>query len=1017
MKYQIKRGNDQTILTVKPIKGELQRAIMGAHVVNMEFRLSEKVELLLGDYVDVYGNRYYINNQPSIAKTSPTEYLYSCEFKAVSYELGKTLYQSYDGSNAIKERYFSLMADASTFIDLLVKNANRNDEGGVWKKGVVDATIEKNFTFSGETCLQVLARLADEYELEWWVDSDRTIHLTKREFASGHQLEYGRGNGLYTITRETNQKDIVTRLFVDGSEKNLPHDYRGFKTRLQLPDGTPYLERNVNLYGPIELPLTFEIKPEYIGTITNYTDHLTVGDFNIDFNVNDCLIQDVKVKLVVLTGQLAGYSFEIEYFDWATKTFKLLVNQDEKALELPSPSMKLEVGDKYTFEGLKMPQSYITNAENRLLAKATEYINKNSDLQLKYTVVADPLHFKQNNIHIEVGNTVIIKDDSLNVNKPIRVVSVTRSLLDWFDYSIELSDQKVELPEIVRTYAKIEMADKVIKRYDFANPAKARMLWRSAEELRTMIFDPEGFYYTEPIRPLSIETQMLSVGSRSQQFVLNCLLDPNYLSNPNHFVANTGTLTHYTIAFPQIKDWVLQAYSNSNLQANSAYYIYAKCSKTTNIGQIILSTQAIKVDEDPNDYYFTVGVLHSVFEGVRGISLTYGQTTINGKFVTTGTIISQDGQTYFDLDNGEIGGRIIFKSGSIGNGVDGVGNKIWTGQPVPPYKVGDLWVQGPNGEVYRCVVSRSSGSFVFADWDKASKYTDDTAAINAQAAANLANSRIDNLGAMAYQNWVEKSRLGVTIIDGGYLRTDMVDAGRLVSIGIESQAGATTKANSALSQAVNYTDNHVVEAQQLGATVITGGHIATNLVDSDIIRSTVIRASYIEGQAFNFVQGSVGGFTLSGNSLTNSNGTQSCQLWNGSNPHLYMQNSGNSSETVIYAHGTDIDGWGVDYYNGLGGPFMYRATIRVTQVLDASRGNGGGGWAGLDSVNRKYAAIYASAYTYNANAATLEGHVYVGGTLTVNWNMRVIGMQGTWQTAESKVPVYWGLSTGELYHG
>ena len=54
--------------------------------------------------------------------------------------------------------------------------------------------------------------------------------------------------------------------------------------------------------------------------------------------------------------------------------------------------------------------------------------------------------------------------------------------------------------------------------------------------------------------------------------------------------------------------------------------------------------------------------------------------------------------------------------------------KIFTTTPTTPYKIGDLWVQGTTGDVMRCKTARSSGNYVASDWEKASKYTDDTKA-------------------------------------------------------------------------------------------------------------------------------------------------------------------------------------------------------------------------------------------------------------------------------------------------
>lgn len=53
--------------------------------------------------------------------------------------------------------------------------------------------------------------------------------------------------------------------------------------------------------------------------------------------------------------------------------------------------------------------------------------------------------------------------------------------------------------------------------------------------------------------------------------------------------------------------------------------------------------------------------------------------------------------------------------------------RVFVSTPQPPYEIGDLWVQGSNGDIMRCQTSRTSGSYSSYDWVKASKYTDDTA--------------------------------------------------------------------------------------------------------------------------------------------------------------------------------------------------------------------------------------------------------------------------------------------------
>ena len=185
-----------------------------------------------------------------------------------------------------------------------------------------------------------------------------------------------------------------------------------------------------------------------------------------------------------------------------------------------------------------------------------------------------------------------------------------------------------------------------------------------------MVFDPEGDYYSEKIKPLSIETQMLSVGAKSTQFTLqNITFQPNYGGNPNSLYVSSGTLVHYAIDPDALKLWGLSSATFTNLTSATAYYIYAKCPKNGDSGTIVLSATAKTVEAEAGYYNFLVGVLNSVVTDTNGknpgrlVSLTYGSSTINGRFIRTGRIESSGGgKCYFDLDNDEIGGVIRFVS-------------------------------------------------------------------------------------------------------------------------------------------------------------------------------------------------------------------------------------------------------------------------------------------------------------------------------------------------------------------
>ena len=63
--------------------------------------------------------------------------------------------------------------------------------------------------------------------------------------------------------------------------------------------------------------------------------------------------------------------------------------------------------------------------------------------------------------------------------------------------------------------------------------------------------------------------------------------------------------------------------------------------------------------------------------------------------------------------------------------------RVFIATPYTPYDVGDIWTQGPTGDIMRCIKARATGSYTASDWDNASKYTDDTV-------ANEVKDRLDN---------------------------------------------------------------------------------------------------------------------------------------------------------------------------------------------------------------------------------------------------------------------------------
>ena len=106
------------------------------------------------------------------------------------------------------------------------------------------------------------------------------------------------------------------------------------------------------------------------------------------------------------------------------------------------------------------------------------------------------------------------------------------------------------------------------------------------------------------------------------------------------------------------------------------------------------------------------------------------------------------------------------------NAQDTADNKrrVFVTTPVPPYDIGDLWVQGANGDIMRCATARVSGDYNSEDWEKASKYTDDTAVEELDESLNQQEvfDRLTN-GGTAQGIYIENGQL---YINGTYISID-----------------------------------------------------------------------------------------------------------------------------------------------------------------------------------------------------------------------------------------------------
>lgn len=719
MEFTIKHA-DGTTLLLNSRKGsravtsaKQSKTLLSEDTLSIEIIAAEPVDVRIGDTISVFGTTYTLNQLPTVSKTAADKLKYSLTFEGLQYSLIDRIFLLPD--NTVGD---NLMTDLRGVLEVLVDNANRNNTGKPFKLAACpNDTIYQNIAYTDYNCLRALQQICDDWDVEFVLKETNTaIELHVGTFGNTFTLPFsvGRQGGAYELHRNKPNDDIITRLYAYGGTENLTY-YR--HTRLCLPGATrlsSYVEDTdvSGTFGIREGVKNFDdIYPKRAGTVTALgSNYKTFVDNSIDFDLNakwpstdaGCdewlalrgvedteanraiyfddvagkatryLIAGTTAQVHFQTGALAGYDIDIESYDHATHTLRLIPLVDSNQYEFPSATnnaFRIAVGDEYIFVGINLPESYKTAAEAELLTAATDHYNTTCRPRASYTLRIAPLWLERvagdegtTNI-FDVGDFIHVTDAALGIDADIRIQAFERDCLNPYDYQLTIADD-CAVKTTARVVGEIGRINNIIEASGIADPNRQRRAWLTAQEVLNRTFDTEGHYYSDKIAPLSIETQMLAVGARSQQYVLaNVLFTPNAGADPAKLTATTGQLIHYTIDDGGVRTWTMSALSVSGL-ATTALYVYAKCSRSGSGGVFVVDAVQRTFDADATYYYFLVGTLSSVDSttNARILSLSYGSTTINGRYVKTGRISSNDGNTYFDLDTGAIVGNFTFRS-------------------------------------------------------------------------------------------------------------------------------------------------------------------------------------------------------------------------------------------------------------------------------------------------------------------------------------------------------------------
>lgn len=424
-------GKETLVCSVAADNASQASEIMGRDEVSINLTVDEPLPLTVGNFIRVSGTIYTLNREPGFDKKSDVEYQYNLIFEGPVYRLLDKLFVNPISRLSV----FTVSRNLKEFVRLITDNMNEIDPGWLPASNLPD-TEPRNLAFDTTSCRNVLTRLAEEFDTEYYL-AGKTIHFTERiGNPTGFVFEQGKGKGLYSISQEpVDNENTVTRLYPYGGSQNIKTGEGDANGRLFLPE--KYLENFSEYNKVVEKEVEFpEIFPRFQGIVktASGSDNKTITCPEIDFNITEHTISGTPAMINFLTGTLMGESFE---FGWnnTTKEITLISKEDTTPLapgentkpNLPNTAKHAAPGDRFNLTNLLMPLSFVTRALDELRAKATEWLAFYSHSRVKYTLEIDHRFLRDKNT-LHEGDLVTISIPETQTSKQLRITSVERNL-------------------------------------------------------------------------------------------------------------------------------------------------------------------------------------------------------------------------------------------------------------------------------------------------------------------------------------------------------------------------------------------------------------------------------------------------------------------------------------------------------------------------------------------------------------------------------------------------------------
>ena len=448
-------------LTASPnTSSSVTEEIGGECSVSASFTHTEYIPLDVDDYIELEGVRYKVKSRYRPKQKNTQTYEYSVKFYAPIHDAEDTLMLFQEGGTTSE---FSYDGGPREHLQLWIDNMNRRAGGNLWSIGTVITADNKTIDYRNVKCWDAAFGsngIAATFETEMWADG-YAINLCKAE--RGEMVELGYLQGLTNLAQEDNgEVKFFTRLFPLGSTRNIDATKYGY-SRLQLPDRSLYVDKNVDLYGvkeETEETAFSEIFPKYIGTISSvrseekeneegrkYTVYY-FKDNGMNWNPKDYEIPDLDYMLKFQTGELAGRgtdgSFQAAWHE-DTREWEIINVYPDEMTQIPGGTIIPTPGDQYIPWNFAMPQEYITAAEQEYKLAVDDFLNTYSFDPNKYTGTTDRNYIEKNNTTLRIGWNVRLLSEqyfgSTGGYKDTRITKVQRKLNDLCQATITCSDE------------------------------------------------------------------------------------------------------------------------------------------------------------------------------------------------------------------------------------------------------------------------------------------------------------------------------------------------------------------------------------------------------------------------------------------------------------------------------------------------------------------------------------------------------------------------------------------------